>query len=265
LVALVGLSNERKGKETLEMKLERGSFPHLSDDQYEVFPKLLGLLGGSAVEAILLLPPNQQISTLENFLQGESNIARQAHERILESQAVAAEQTARQLEEQREGLEHRHEILTSQLTMQLEILQQQQAAREKEHELLVHAIQSGLTQKASPIDRSSLRLNVSKYSGKEGDLPRWILEIEMAMETAMIAPEHQVAYAISYLTDRSRIWALNMRLSNARCFPTWEHLKQGLLKTFQPPMAEFRMRQEFARVCATNTIPDIRYRHQPGG
>jgi len=237
------------------MKIERESFPHLSDTQYEVFPKLLGLLGGSAVEAILLLPPQQQIVTLENFLQGESSIAHQAHERILETQAVAAEQAARQLETQREDLEHRHEILTSQLPGQLEMLQQQQAAREREHERLAHAIQSGLAQKASSTD-SILRLNVSKYSGKEGDLPRWIVEIEMAMSVAKLTPDYQVAYAISHLADRARIWALNMRLSNIKCFPSWEHLKQGLLKTFQPPMAEFRMRQEFLRIRQTKSLPD---------
>jgi hypothetical protein len=95
-----------------------------------------------------------------------------------------------------------------------------------------------------------LKVNVSRYSGHEKEhLPKWILEVEMALEAGQLRdPTQQVAFTLSHLTGRARSWAFSKAMMNANVFPTFAVLTRELLAAFQPPKNEFRARQEFLAI-----------------
>ena len=95
-----------------------------------------------------------------------------------------------------------------------------------------------------------LKVPISTYSGNEGEnLPRWFLEIDMALNARQIEEDHQkVVFLIAYLGGRARAWAFSNAMLNDRVFPTYQALRQDLLAAFQPPKSEFRTRQTFLAI-----------------
>ncbi|KAG4051825.1 hypothetical protein PC123_g12989 [Phytophthora cactorum] len=55
----------------------------------------------------------------------------------------------------------------------------------------------------------------------------------------------KVAFAMSCLGGRARIWAYGRRLTNATCFSTYAEFKEELIQALEPPKNEFRSRAEF--------------------
>jgi Retrotransposon gag protein len=93
----------------------------------------------------------------------------------------------------------------------------------------------------------TLKVDVSKFRGAAGEsLLRWFVELEAAMIARCIESDSmQVTFAMSHLAGRAKTWAFGRKMANANCFPTYQHLKQELQNTFEPPKTEFRARAEF--------------------
>ncbi|GMF09101.1 unnamed protein product [Phytophthora lilii] len=93
----------------------------------------------------------------------------------------------------------------------------------------------------------TLKLNVSKYEGKDGEpLLRWLVELDTAVAARRIVdPLSKVAFATSSLGGRARSWAYGRRLADPTCFSTYEVFKEELRQAFEPPQNEFRSRAEF--------------------
>lgn len=92
-----------------------------------------------------------------------------------------------------------------------------------------------------------LKLDVSYYKGGEHEpLLRWFVEIDTAIRARQLSDEgQQVAFAMSKLAGRAKSWAYGKRLSDPKCFPTYETFKEELKEAFEPPKCEFRARTEF--------------------
>ncbi|KAG2784323.1 hypothetical protein Pcac1_g6143 [Phytophthora cactorum] len=93
----------------------------------------------------------------------------------------------------------------------------------------------------------SLKLHVSNYVGKEGEpLLRWLVEVDTAIAARRIFDDSsKVAFAMSCLGGRARIWAYGRQLTDATCFGTYAEFKEELRQAFEPPKNEFRSRAEF--------------------
>ncbi|KAG2999965.1 hypothetical protein PC120_g20797 [Phytophthora cactorum] len=92
----------------------------------------------------------------------------------------------------------------------------------------------------------SLKLHVSNYVGKEGEpLLRWLVEVDTAIAARRIFDDSsKVAFAMSCLGERARIWAYERRFMDATCFGTYAEFKEQLRQAFEPPKNEFRSRAE---------------------
>ncbi|GMF32451.1 unnamed protein product [Phytophthora lilii] len=93
----------------------------------------------------------------------------------------------------------------------------------------------------------TLKLNVSKYEGKEEEpLLRWLVELDTAIAARRIVdPLSKVAFAMSSLGRRARSWAYGGQLADPTSFSTYEVFKEELRQAFEPPQNEFRPRAEF--------------------
>ncbi|KAG3010392.1 hypothetical protein PC121_g16068 [Phytophthora cactorum] len=93
----------------------------------------------------------------------------------------------------------------------------------------------------------SLKLHVSNYVGKEGEpLLRWLVEVDTGIAAQRILGEpSKVAFAMSCLGGRARIWAYGRWLTDATCFGTYADFKEKLRQEFEPPKNGFRSRAEF--------------------
>lgn len=118
----------------------------------------------------------------------------------------------------------------------------------------------------NPNAGSSLKLNVSTYSGTESEnLLRWFTELEMAMNVRMFTiEEHKVVFAMSSLSGRAKNWAYGCRTQNPDCFISYKDFKIQLEHAFQPPKCEFRMKMTLLDVKQGNRnlhdyIQEIRY------
>jgi Retrotransposon gag protein len=237
------------------MEFLREHYGYLSDEQFAVLHKVQGLLGEAAVGAMLHLPRQEFTMALDRFREGEASIVRQADEAVKREAALAEGAARQELDQHRVALEQRHLELTAQVQQELADLERCKFVRAREHDDFIARIREELTHKSTPHSTKALSLKVSKYGGEEnGELPRWIVEVELAMAAAQTPEVHKVAFAISWLTDRARTWALNKLLADAQCFPNWETLKVGLRRTFLPPKSEQRFREEFLKVRQTKSL-----------
>lgn len=123
---------------------------------------------------------------------------------------------------------------------------QKMAAVRFMHQEVMH----GRQQTATPsVQRrvSPLKLDVAPYRGGENEpLLRWFVELDAAIEARQLTESaQQVAFAMSKLGGRAKTWAFGKRMSDADCFPTYEHFKYDLKQAFEPPKCEFRARAEF--------------------
>ena len=94
-----------------------------------------------------------------------------------------------------------------------------------------------------------LKIDVSSYSGHENqNLARWFMELDLAFQARQIYdPAQQVVFAISNLKGRARDWAYGKAQQYPKAFPDFGALKSQMELAFQPPKAEFRIRQRFLR------------------
>ncbi|KAG3059562.1 hypothetical protein PC121_g13887 [Phytophthora cactorum] len=101
---------------------------------------------------------------------------------------------------------------------------------------------SGTTPRAQ-----SLKLHVTNNVGKEGEpLLRRLVEVDTAIAARRIFDDpSKVAFAMSCLSGRARIWAYERRLTDATCFGTYAEFKEELRQAFEPPKNELRSRDEF--------------------
>ncbi|POM81731.1 Gag protein [Phytophthora palmivora] len=95
-----------------------------------------------------------------------------------------------------------------------------------------------------PAQRKPLRLKVNPYEGKEGEnLHFWVREVELVMDAALISAErHRVAFALSNLGGRTKIWAYTRETTTPGCFTTWDQLCDQLIAAFLPGNYEYRQR-----------------------
>ena len=102
----------------------------------------------------------------------------------------------------------------------------------------------------SPSRRQELKLDVSKYSGSDGEsLLRWFVELEAALQARNLSnPQLQVAFAMSCLAGRAKTWAFGRRLADSECFGTYQQFRAALREAFKPPKSEFRARAEFLKI-----------------
>ncbi|KAG4040058.1 hypothetical protein PC123_g24399 [Phytophthora cactorum] len=87
----------------------------------------------------------------------------------------------------------------------------------------------------------SLKLHVSNYVGKEGEpLLRWLVEVDTAIAARRIFDDSsKVAFAMSCLGGRARIWAYGRQLTDATCFGTYAEFKDELRQAFELSKNEF--------------------------
>ncbi|KAF1331702.1 putative retroelement, partial [Globisporangium splendens] len=116
-----------------------------------------------------------------------------------------------------------------------------------------HEIMSSRKQVATPVSSIRtvpLKLDVSPYRGGENEpLSRWFVELDAAIAARQLRdPSQQVLFAMSNLAGRAKSWAYGKRLADLNCFPSYDHFKTELKKTFEPPQSEFRARTEFLKL-----------------
>lgn len=92
-----------------------------------------------------------------------------------------------------------------------------------------------------------LKVDVGKYKGTENEsLVRWLVEIDAAIVARCITEDAmKVAFVMSNLAGRAKVWAFGRRLADEDCFSSYDELKAELKATFEPPKSEFRARTEF--------------------
>ena len=90
-----------------------------------------------------------------------------------------------------------------------------------------------------------LKVPISTYSGNEREnLPRWFMEIDMALDARHIDDDHQkVVFLIAHLGGRARAWAFSNAMLNDREFPSYDELKEDLIASFQPPLHTTSLRK----------------------
>lgn len=94
---------------------------------------------------------------------------------------------------------------------------------------------------------TKLPVDTSFYRGTEKEnLPRWILEVQLAIEARNVQNERQkVVYAMSRLRDRARDWAYAQVLKEPEFFTSFVDFSTKLKGVFEPPENEFRARAAF--------------------
>lgn len=106
-------------------------------------------------------------------------------------------------------------------------------------------------QQAQPVVQvkrpTPLKVDVGKYKGNENEsLLRWLVEIDAAMKARCIEDDAtKVAFVMSNLAGRAKVWAFGRRLADETCFSSYSELRNELKATFEPPKTEFRARAEF--------------------
>ncbi|POM69839.1 Uncharacterized protein PHPALM_13847 [Phytophthora palmivora] len=110
-----------------------------------------------------------------------------------------------------------------------------------------HAVASKPMSPAVTPRAEHLKLHVSSYMSREGETHlRWLVELDIAITARRIVdPLSKVAFAVSWLGGQARCWAYGCRLTDPRCFSTYEAFKEELKLAFGHPQNEFRSRAEF--------------------
>ena len=92
--------------------------------------------------------------------------------------------------------------------------------------------------------RKAVKLDVPKYSGKDGEnLEHWLLAVTTAARAQLIEDEGlQVAFAISSLAGRAKQWSYSKLIMDSAAFPSWESFAQQLREVFLPPNSQLELR-----------------------
>jgi hypothetical protein len=95
-----------------------------------------------------------------------------------------------------------------------------------------------------------LKVDVARYKGMDSEsLPRWLVELDAAITARCIEGDTlKVTFAMSCLAGRAKTWAFGMRMANPNCFLTYLDFKDEIVKAFEPPKSELRIRGEFLRM-----------------
>ena len=99
----------------------------------------------------------------------------------------------------------------------------------------------------SSLKTAPLKVKVTPYHGHEDEnLSFWFREVELALTAGQIRDErNRIAFAMAATEGRAKNWLLTWETNSPGHFQTWESLKAGVVLTFQPPYAAYRMRTQF--------------------
>lgn len=92
--------------------------------------------------------------------------------------------------------------------------------------------------------RKAVKLDVPKYSGREGEnLEHWLLAVTTAARAQLIEDEGlQVAFAISYLSGRAKEWSYSKLIMDSSAFPSWDAFARQIREVFLPPNSQLEIR-----------------------
>ena len=78
---------------------------------------------------------------------------------------------------------------------------------------------------------------------------RWVVELDDVIRARHIENDNmQVAFALSNMTGRAKVWALRLKLHDPHVFGSLDTLKSRLKETFEPPRAMARSRSKHFRL-----------------
>ena len=234
--------------------INRDTHPHLSEAQREAVERMAHMLGIIAVRDLLAAEPSTHVQRIDNFLVTEAALNEKAKE-IRENARREA------MAEAKATAEGHYAELEAQAAAQVEAARQQGAqegaeAARQEGEARLEAALAGMrasaretpTPRASPQDtRKPVRLDVPRYSGKEGEnLSHWLVAVRMAIQAQLIEDQRlMVAFAMSFLDGRAKEWSYSRLMEDERSFGTWSAFVAAIKATFQPPHSEMRSRARF--------------------
>jgi hypothetical protein len=174
--------------------MERTSFPHLSDAQYEALTKMFYILGSKGMQALVQSDVSHQIERIGQYMSYENALL----EQVRGAMSVQFEQQSQQAiavaqEEMRRALTAQFERQAGAAVAQA----RQEAARQ------------------TPTQRP-LMLSVPSFEGNEGDnLLFWFKEIELAFKAVLITSERiRVTFAMSKLAGRAKTQLFRMNPSS---------------------------------------------------
>ncbi|KAE9332558.1 hypothetical protein PF008_g14895 [Phytophthora fragariae] len=102
---------------------------------------------------------------------------------------------------------------------------------------------------ARPTTTKPVKMSVPTFDGKDSDsLVFWVREIEIALSAGQIYDaQAQVAFALSNLGGRARVWAMARESATPGYFTSWSFMEQELRLTFLLANMAYRHRSSFLR------------------